>query len=133
MKTILVIDDEVFTREHLGKIIERKGFKVLVSATGEDGLEVFKNHRPDFVFLDIMLPGIDGEAVFGYIKEMEPAANIFFMTGSDGVFNGDKAQEMGASGYLNKPVFIDDIVRLLDILESGKKFEFFNPVRKAGD
>lgn len=100
MKTILIIDDEVYGRDHLGKIIERHGFKVLAARTGEDGIKIYKENRPDYVFVDILLPGIDGEDVFKYIKEINPDANILFTTGCSTVFSAKDAIKMGQKGSL---------------------------------
>ncbi|MBN1824585.1 MAG: response regulator [Endomicrobiales bacterium] len=114
MKTILVIDDEIFTRDHLGKVIEKRGFRVLTASTGEEGLKLYKENKPDFVFLDILLPGIDGEDVFRYIKEFDPEAKVFFITGCDNLFTNEKANELGAAGFLTKPIFIEDVIKLLN-------------------
>lgn len=117
MKTILIIDDEVFSAAHLGKLLERRGYQVITAATGEDGISLFARHRPDYVFLDIMLPGIDGEEVFRHIKGMDKDANVYFITGKDDYFSGADASSMGASGYLAKPVFPEQILRMLEKLD----------------
>lgn len=119
MKRILIIDDEIYARDHLGKVIERHGFAVVTAATGEEGVKAFKEHRPDYVFLDILLPGIDGEDVFKYIKEIDPQANVYFITGCDDILTREQAQTMGARGFLTKPIFVDEVVQLLGTLKSG--------------
>lgn len=118
MKRILIIDDEIYARDHLGKVIQRHGFDVLTAATGEEGVKSYRDHRPDFVFLDILLPGIDGEDVFKYIKEIDPQANVYFITGCDDLFSREQAESMGARGFLTKPLFVDDVVRLLGTLKT---------------
>ena len=127
VKTILIVDDEVYTRDHLGKIIEKQGFKALTAGTGEDGIKLYRENRPDYVLLDILLPGIDGEDVFKYIKEIDPDAKIFFITGCDNIFSVEDAVKMGAKGFLTKPIFVDDIMKLLNTLETHKQMDFFNP------
>jgi len=127
MKTILIIDDEVYTRDHLGKIMERRGFKALTAGTGEDGIKLYRENKPDYVFLDILLPGIDGDDVFKYIKEIDRDAKVFFVTGCDNIFSAEDAIKMGAKGFLVKPVFIEDVMKLLNTLETREQLEFFNP------
>jgi DNA-binding NtrC family response regulator len=127
MKTFLIIDDEIYTRDHLGKIIERQGFRALTAGTGEDGIRIYKDNKPDYVLLDVLLPGIDGEDVFKYIKEIDPGANIFFITGCDNIFSVENAIKAGARGFLTKPIFVDDIMKLLNTLETHKQLDFFNP------
>ena len=127
MKTILIIDDEVYTRDHLGKIIERQGFKALTAGSGEDGIKLYMENKPDYVLLDILLPGIDGDDVFRYLKEIDQDAKIFFITGCDNVFSVDDAVKMGAKGFLMKPIFTEDIMKLLNTLETHRQLDFFNP------
>jgi DNA-binding NtrC family response regulator len=119
VKSVLIIDDEAYAREHLAKVIEKKGYKVFTAGTGEDGLGIYKEHRPNCVFLDILLPGIDGEDVFVYLKEMDPEVNVYFITGQDDIISVNKAMDMGARGFLTKPIFIDEVIKLLDNLKSA--------------
>jgi DNA-binding response OmpR family regulator len=118
MKSVLIIDDEAYARDHLGKIIEKKGYKVFTAGTGEEGLGIYKANKPDCVFLDILLPGIDGDDVFGYLKEIDPAATVYFITAQDDIISANKAVDMGAKGYLTKPIYIDEVMRLLDNLQA---------------
>lgn len=60
MARILIIDDEEPIRFSLQGILEDEGYEVLEAATAEEGLEVADAERPDLVFLDIWLPGMDG-------------------------------------------------------------------------
>jgi len=114
VKSVLIIDDEAYARDHLGRIIEKKGYRVFTAGTGEEGLGIYKANRPDCVFLDILLPGIDGEDVLGYLKEFDPAANVYFITAQEDIISTKKAENMGARGYLSKPIFVDEVIKLLD-------------------
>jgi len=127
MKTFLIIDDEIYTRDYLAKLIETNGFRVFTAGTGEDGIKIYKENKPNYVLLDILLPGMDGEDVFRKIKEFDNEAKIFFITGCDNVFSREDAVNMGAKGFLLKPVFVDDIMKLLTTLETHKQLDFFNP------
>ena len=68
MIKILMVDDEIFARDAMAKIIQKKGFNVVVASTGEEGLKIFKEEKPDVVFLDVMLPDLDGDNLYDYIK-----------------------------------------------------------------
>jgi DNA-binding NtrC family response regulator len=120
MKSLLIVDDEIYARDYLAKLITKLGFTVYTADTGEQAVKLYAEHRPDYVFLDILLPGIDGEAVFKIIKETDPDANVYFMTGCDGVCSPEKAKELGGRGFFNKPIFVDDIVKFLDELKGGE-------------
>lgn len=126
-KTVLLVDDEIFARDYMAQMIEKQGFRVLSATTGEEGIRIFREERPDFVFLDILLPGIDGEYVFKYIRDIDPRARVYFITGcGDSVISPDQAREMGASGFLAKPVFLRDVLKLTDLLKGGGQHDFYS-------
>ncbi|MDR1696363.1 MAG: response regulator [Endomicrobium sp.] len=118
MIKILLVDDEVFIRDNFAKFIESSGFSVCVADSAEEALEVFKNEKPDVVFLDLMLPDLDGDHLFSYFKELDPFVEIYFITGSDTVFTEKDAKELGAAGYLKKPVYRENLVKLLEEIKS---------------
>jgi len=115
-KTILLVDDEDDTREILARAIGRKGVKVLSAECGQKGIDLYKEHKPACVFLDVKLPDIEGPEVLKKMKEVDPQAKVYFMTG---VSNEDyalqqEAKELGAAGYLGKPILIEDIFKIID-------------------
>ena len=121
MIKILICDDEIFARDAMAKIIKRKGFDVFVASTGEQCLDLFKKEKPEVVFLDVMLPDLDGDHLFQYLKELNQNLHAYFITGSGTVFTKENAEKIGAKGYLLKPVNIEDLFNLLDKIK--KDFE----------
>jgi DNA-binding NtrC family response regulator len=120
MVKILIVDDEVFARDAMAKIIARKGFEVLVASTGEECIKLFKNENPHVLFLDIILPDLDGDHVYTYLKEIKKDIVVYFITGSGFVFTKENAMKAGASGYLQKPIEIQELFKVLDDIK--KKF-----------
>lgn len=114
MIKILMIDDEIFARDAMAKIISKKGFDVVVASTGEEGLKLFKEEKPDVVFLDVMLPDLDGDNLYDYIKEIKNDITVYFITGSELIFPPENAKKQGAKGYLKKPVELKDLFDILD-------------------
>jgi len=114
MIKILMVDDEIFARDAMAKIISKKGFDVVVASTGEEGLKLFKEESPDVVFLDVMLPDLDGDNLYEYIKEIKSDAVVYFITGSELIFTPENAKQQGAKGYLKKPVELNDLFNVLD-------------------
>jgi len=109
-KIILLVDDDSDARVLIGKFLGRKGFEVTHAANGTQALSSYRAKRPDCVFLDVRLPDMDGLAVFGKLREIDPAAKIYFVTGStDSNYFQKKAAQVNASGYLSKPVMLEDI------------------------
>jgi CheY-like chemotaxis protein len=60
MQKILVIDDDVLVRDTIVRILERKGYQVLVAGDGARGLRIFRSERPDLVITDIIMPEKEG-------------------------------------------------------------------------
>lgn len=115
--TVLVVDDDEAVLPWLGGILETHGYRVTSVMSGEDAVAAYKRLRPDCVFLDVMLPGMDGLSTLRALKELDPAARIYFMTGIDGLSFKSQARTLGAAGHLVKPVNIDDVERICAELE----------------
>ncbi len=118
MIKILICDDEVFARDAMKTIVSRKGFDVFTAATGEECINMVKKENPEVIFLDVMLPDLDGDHLFKYLKDMKKDIDIYFITASGTVFTEENAKELGAKGYLSKPV---DMKELFNILDKIKK------------
>jgi CheY-like chemotaxis protein len=127
VKKILIVDDEIYARDYLADLIGKYGFSVRTADNGEDAISIYKEFKPDFVFLDILLPGIDGEEVFRNLKEIYADVNVYFMTGFDDIFTLEKAVEMGGRGFLTKPIFFENIMKLLDDLKTKDQPVYFSP------
>jgi urea ABC transporter urea binding protein len=100
---ILVIDDDPDARDLIVRYLSKQGFRVQSSATGEAGLQLAKELRPDAITLDVMMPSMDGWAVLSALKADPDLANIpVIMT----TFLDDKDQglELGAAEFLRKPL-----------------------------
>jgi DNA-binding response OmpR family regulator len=114
MKTLLIVDDEIYARDRLAGFVRKQGFNVITASTGDEGIRAYKENKPDFVFLDVMLPDLDGDDVFKYIKEFDPAAVVYFITGRDDLFVSNKTIAQEAKGLLAKPLDLQEIARILD-------------------
>jgi DNA-binding response OmpR family regulator len=107
-KTILIIDDE----EQFGKLLKLNleattEYAGLVATTGAEGLRLVREHAPDLVLLDIMMPDTDGMEVLKQIKAMSPQVPVAMVTG---VWNEQEAKRAFAAGafeYITKPVHLD--------------------------
>ncbi len=101
--TVLVIDDDPDARDLMTRCLSKQGFRVYSSATGEAGLQLAKELRPDAITLDVMMPTMDGWTVLSALKADPDLADIpvIMMT-----FLNDKNHglELGAAEYLRKPL-----------------------------
>jgi DNA-binding response OmpR family regulator len=97
MAVILVIDDEQGIREFLDAFLRRKGYDVLLAASGREGLKVFRRERPDVVVLDLNMPGIDGLTVLQEIRNLHPTQSVVILTEA-GTAEEEEEQQVRALG-----------------------------------
>ena len=103
-KTILVIDDSATLRDELTKALEPSGYIVLTAASGEEGLRVAADQRPDAVVVDGMLPGIDGATVIRRVRLDAALRGIpcLLLTASDDQRYELRALDAGADAFVRK-------------------------------
>jgi DNA-binding NtrC family response regulator len=114
-KKVLIVDDEYLIRYSMQKIIEHEGCSAITAGSGHEALRLFHEQKPDFVILDIHLPDTNGLALLRTIKEVSPSAAVVMVTGSPDVQSSVKAIKMGALDYLEKPVNIEHLKRLVHV------------------
>lgn len=102
----LVVDDSLAVRKSMDLLLGQFGIEIDFAETGEDALEYIQNHKYDIIFLDLILPGIDGYKVCKEIKANKTSKNVpvVMLTGKDSYFDKIKGTMAGASVYLIKPV-----------------------------
>lgn len=101
-KRILVVDDEEWVRELVGRYLEAAGFDVVMAADGSKALTQFHSHCPDLVILDWMLPSLDGLEVAMRIRK-ESSVPIIMLTARTEEGDRIKGLEFGADDYVVKP------------------------------
>jgi len=104
-QTILIIDDDIDTLKLVGIMLERKGFRILASTTGEKGLKLAKKEIPDLVLLDIMIPDINGYEIAKSIRGNPSTETIpiIMFTARSQVDDKVEGLEAGADAYITKP------------------------------
>jgi len=132
-QTILVVDDETDLLDLIEYNLHKEGFKVLKAENGEEGIKVAKEHRPDLILLDIMMPKMDGlEAVEIMRKdeELQKTPIIFLTARSDEKTEIDGLNK-GGDDYITKPISTTKLVsrikavlrRFDDSAKTGNKLE----------
>jgi two-component system phosphate regulon response regulator PhoB len=76
---ILIVEDDVSLQKSLAFILEKEGFRVLGTQTGEEAIILSRKEKPDLILLDLVLPGIDGYKVCHILKKDPQTANIFII------------------------------------------------------
>jgi PAS domain S-box-containing protein len=109
---VLVIDDDPSVRDVVKRSLNKEGVSVMTAASGEEGLELARKHRPDVITLDVQMPGMDGWEVLKTLKsdpELRQIA-VIMMTNIDEKTTG---YSLGAAEYMKKPVDRDYLVAVL--------------------
>ena len=100
---ILVVEDEALIAAFIEKGLRAEGHAVSVEARGDRVLDRIVLERPDVVLLDVMLPGMDGFAVLGAIRAMDPGLPVIMVTARGDVTDRVRGLDSGATDYLAKP------------------------------
>ncbi len=117
----LVVDDDPMIREILGEIIQDQHCSVTTAETGESALEKVSRKHFDLIFLDLMLPGINGLEVLKAIKEKDKGAVVVIITGFADDEIALQAVNYGPLTLLRKPFKESDILEVLDLVITRKK------------
>lgn len=106
---ILVVDDQSSVRELLRAVLESDGHEVETAASGEEAVARLKTGFHDLVIMDIRMPGLDGVAALGRMKDLSPETGVVMMTAYASVETAVEAMKRGALDYITKPIDIDEV------------------------
>ena len=118
--TILVIDDENGVRQSFNMVL-KDSYDVLLAATGEEAIDIFRTTAVDLILLDIRLPDTDGLDLLEKLKELDPNTEIIMVTAVKEIQSAVKAIKLGAYEYVVKPFVVADVLTLIErALEKGR-------------
>ena len=100
---ILVIDDQLDVALVVAEVLESEGHQALVAGSGEEGLRVIERSPPDAVFLDVVMPGIDGIEVLRRIRQTRPQLPVILVSGTVTAGQIEVARALGVTDVLLKP------------------------------
>lgn len=106
-KVILVVDDGEVERKFMEKTLKSRGYNVIVGCSGEEGVKLARENKPDVIFLDFSMPGgIDGQETCRQIKSEAYAKDtpVVFLSGSVSPNKVIDCYDVGAEYYLSKPI-----------------------------
>ncbi len=121
-KRIVIADDEPITRMDMREMLEEEGYNVVAEASdGFDVIELARKHLPDLIIMDIKMPLLDGLNATKIILKEELAGEVILLSAySDKIFI-EKAKEVGAIGYLVKPIDNKSLVATIEVCLSRHK------------
>ena len=122
METVLIVEDDPTMLTALKDNFEFKGYKVLVAANGEKGLNAAVGAKPDLIILDIMLPKINGYEICGRVREEKLEMPIIMLTAKGEESDIVLGLNLGADDYVTKPFSIKELMaRAAAFLRRAKK------------
>ena len=110
MARLLIIDDEGGIRGALVQVFEYEGHEVLAAEDGPDGIALAADFRPDVIFLDVKMPGLDGLDVLARLREDDPSALVIMISGHGTIDTAVEATRKGAYDFLEKPLDTDRLL-----------------------
>ena len=118
MSVILIVEDNERNLKLVRDVLQVKGYQTVEAVTGEDGVKLALEHKPDLVLMDIQLPGMNGIEALGVLRANPVTAKIPVIAVTASVMQHDRKQitEAGFDAYVGKPINLK---------------EFLDAVRKA--
>ena len=108
--TILIAEDDIYTREGLIDILENEGFRVAAAEDGAQALELFRSEQPDCICLDIMMPKINGYDVCKAIRKEDQQVPVIFLSAKSEEIDKVLGLELGADDYISKPFGVREVI-----------------------
>ena len=119
--TIAVVDDEVIVQKRLKGALEKEGHLVATYASGEELLRELERRPFDLIFLDVVLPGLDGMEVLRRVKARLPETDVIMITGHAELNAAVGAIKDGAFHYLSKPLKLEEVRNLTRLVLDRKR------------
>jgi len=119
-KTVLIVEDNELNMKLFNDLLEAHGFSTLKTASGNEALELVREHHPDLILMDIQLPEVSGEVVIQWIKSDDAIKHIPIIAVTAFAMKGDEERILskGCDAYLSKPIsivkFIETVKYYLD-------------------
>ncbi len=109
---VLVIDDSKTIRRTAETLLSKEGCQVFTAIDGFDALSKIADHQPDLIFVDIMMPRLDGYETCSLIKhnKMFKETPVIMLSSKDGLFDRARGRIVGSEQYLTKPFTKDELL-----------------------
>ena len=113
---VLVIDDSNTIRRSAELFLKQAGFEVILAEDGFDALAKISDHQPRVIFVDIMMPRLDGYQTCSLIKHNKVFRSIpvIMLSSKDGLFDRARGRIVGSEHYLTKPFTKDELLNAIE-------------------
>lgn len=112
MKKILVVDDSKTILYKASRVLESAGYEVVTAEDGFEAISKVMDFQPDLMFVDIMMPKIDGYQTCSLVKNNRQyrGTPVVMVSSKDGLFDRARGSIVGAEGHINKPFSEADLL-----------------------
>ena len=124
MSTVLIVEDNEKNMKLARDILQAKGYETVEAVTGEEGVKLAKEKKPDLVLMDIQLPGMNGIEAFKQLRADAKTARIPVIALTASVTPTDRSQitAAGFDAFVSKPISLKEFVATVKrLVEGGKK------------
>lgn len=113
--TVVVVDDSKTIRQTAETLLNKSGYNVVTAIDGFNALAKIAELRPDIIFVDVMMPRLDGYQTCALIKNNKAFRHVpvIMMSSKDGVFDKAKGKLVGSDLYLTKPFSRDELLGII--------------------
>ena len=110
--TVMIIDDSKTTRRAAENLLTQEGCTVITAVDGFEALAKIAEHRPDIIFVDIMMPRLDGYQTCALIKHnrVYRSTPVILLSSKNSIFDKARGKIVGSERYLTKPFTRDDLL-----------------------
>src|SRR5438552_463193 len=129
--TILIVDDEPGVRTSLSAVLQDEGYAVEALPSGEACLDRVTRGGVDLILLDVWLPGLDGLATLGRLRERQVDAQVVLISGHGNIESAVRAIKMGAFDFVEKPLSLEKTVLVVRNALRQRRLEAENQALRA--
>lgn len=126
MIKLLTVDDELDFCEFMRDFFSGMGYSVSIVLTGKEALAYVSKEKPNIVFLDIIMPDMNGLEILRQIKEIDPGIKVIMVSAADDKEVKEKARSLGADEFIRKPFsrrYLEDVVirKIIELTKPQKE------------
>lgn len=117
---ILLVDDEEAFVTTLGKRLTARGLQVQTAGSGEEAVEIARQHTFDMIVLDLAMPGIDGIETLKQLLAIDPDLQVILLTGHGSIEKAVEATKLGAVDFMQKPASLPELLEQIQEASARK-------------
>ena len=113
---VMVIDDSRTIRRTAETLLQNEGYQVISATDGFEALSMIADNKPDLIFLDVMMPRLDGYQTCALLKHHQVFRHtpVVMLSSKDGLFDRARGRVVGSDDYLTKPFTRDELLRVIE-------------------